>query len=359
MLHPYRGLPDYQYWRRTVESQDWLEIDPVTENENSLKLYPTTKVATAGSCFAQRIARSLMDQGYYYLKTETPPAGDEQNPMYGQFSAAYGNVYTVTQLYQLMRRAFGLFRPTVNYWTNSAGRFVDPFRPRICEEGFETVDELLALQESHLKAVRRVFEESEVFIFTLGLTEGWVAKADGAAIPVVPGAVDCPDSGDLYEFRNARVSEMVETMTNFLRDLRLVNPTVAVILTVSPVAMIATYENQNIILANTYSKASLRVVAEEMRQSHSFVSYFPGFEIVNSHASKGQFYEDDFRLVRPEGVAHVMEIFARHYLSQEKKHPVKKRKPIVIDKDQIERTRAEYEKVSGVICDEERLVSAG
>lgn len=357
MLHPYRGLPDYQYWRRTVDLQNWLDVDPVSAHAKTLKLYPATKVATAGSCFAQHIARSLIDQGYHYLKTETAPLGDEQNPMYLQFSAAYGNVYTVTQLYQLMRRAFGLFQPDVNAWVNSNGRFVDPFRPGIREEGFATVDELLEVQKSHLQAVRRVFEECDVFIFTLGLTEGWLAKSDGAAIPVVPAAVDCGAFGELYEFRNARVTQMTSTMTNFLSDLRLINPSVDVILTVSPVSLIATYENQNVLLSNSYSKSALRVVAEELVQDHPYVSYFPSYEIISSHPSKGQFFESDFRSVRPEGVAHVMRIFAKHHLSQETGDCLPTNPTSMhVDDQNIESVRKEYAAVSGVICDEERLV---
>ncbi|QND53036.1 GSCFA domain-containing protein [Phyllobacterium sp. 628] len=354
MSHPYRDLPDHQYWRRAISSHTWDEIDPVIETR--IKLQQTTRVATAGSCFAQRIAASLMDQGYSYLKTETAPAGQEENPLYGQFSAAYGNVYTVLQLHQLMGRAYGMFKPKTNYWVNSQGRYMDPFRPAVREEGFETLEELLELQKSHLKAVRRVFEECEVFLFTFGLTEGWVAKEDRAAIPVVPGAVDCPDWNDHYEFHNARVHEMNQLLNAFLKDLRLVNPRVEVILTVSPVSMIATYEKQHVLLSNTYTKSALRVVAEETARDHDFVSYFPSFEMVYSHPSQAQYYEDDFRLVKSEGVTRVMTMFAKHYLSNstvEERRPEKTAAPV---NDQLaEETKQEYANVAGVLCDEERL----
>lgn len=354
MSHPYRDLPDHQYWRRAISSHTWDEIDPIVDTP--VKLQRTTRVATAGSCFAQRIAASLMDQGYSYLKTEDPPKGQEENPLYGQFSAAYGNVYTVLQLHQLMGRAYGTFKPEINYWVNSQGRYMDPFRPAVREEGFETLEELLDLQKSHLRAVRRVFEECEVFLFTFGLTEGWLAKGDKAAIPVVPGAVDCPDWNDRYEFHNARVHEMNELLNAFLKDLRLVNPTVEVILTVSPVSMIATYEKQHVLLSNTYTKSALRVVAEETARDHDFVSYFPSFEMVHAHPSQAQYYEDDFRLVRSEGVARVMAMFAKHYLgNDDSQKPRSKPAPRSANKELAEETAREYANVAGVLCDEERL----
>ena len=33
------------------------------------------------------------------------------------------------------------------------------------------------------------FRDLDVFVFTLGLTEAWVAKADGAVFPLAPGVV--------------------------------------------------------------------------------------------------------------------------------------------------------------------------
>ncbi|MET3649994.1 GSCFA domain-containing protein [Phyllobacterium ifriqiyense] len=359
MTHPYRDLPDHQYWRRTVQKKDgWLSVDPVVETDETLKLYPDTKVATAGSCFAQHIARSLIKQGFHYLLAEPAPLGQENNPMYQEFSAAYGNVYTVTQLHQLMLRAYGLFHPDVDCWRNAKGRLVDPFRPGIREDGFETYEEFLADQNSHLKAVRRVFEECDVFIFTLGLTEGWYSKTDGAATPVVPGAVDCEDLGHLYEFRNARVSEMTDELSVFLKNLRLINPRVRVMLTVSPVSLIATYARQNVVLSNTYSKSALRVVAEETVQTHPFVSYFPSYEIISSHPSKSMFFEDDFRSVRPEGVEHVMRIFAKHHLDSGKKREDTATKPEeVYQSPEVAALQKEYASAAAVICDEERLIN--
>lgn len=355
MSHPYRNLPDHQYWGRAVSLKKWNDVDPAVGG--AVKLNPKTRLATAGSCFAQHIARSLMDRGYSYLRTEQAPEGQEKNQLYGQFSAAYGNIYTVAQLRQLMMRAYSFYKPKTNYWINSKGRYVDPFRPAIREEGFETLEELIALQKSHLKAVRRVFEECDVFVFTLGLTEGWEAVEDSAAIPIIPGAVDCPDWQHLYKFRNARVGEMNTNLNDFLKDLRGVNPKVEVILTVSPVSLIATYEPRHVIVSNTYSKSALRVVAEEAVQDHDFVSYFPSFEIITSHPSKAQYFEDDFRQVQAHGVAHVMDIFAKHHLTtDEDVKPVERASSTDRDNQHLELTAREYAEIAGVLCDEERLI---
>ena len=80
------------------------------------------------------------------------------------------------------------------------------------------------------------------------------------------------------------------------------------------VALVATYEDTHVLPATVYSKSALRVVAEMATRAHDRVGYFPSYEIITGPQSRGAFFEDDLREVRPEGVAHVMSIFARHYL---------------------------------------------
>src|SRR5205807_6284661 len=108
---------------------------------------------------------------------------------FGVFPARFGNIYTVRQLLQLFQRAYGLFEPTDSEWLSIDAGHIDPFRPRIQQAGFKTVGDLRADRDNHLQAVRQMFEQCDVFIFTLGLTEGWEAMADGAVFPLAPGVV--------------------------------------------------------------------------------------------------------------------------------------------------------------------------
>ncbi len=249
------------------------------------------------------------------LKVGPPlPCSEDEN--YGTFSARYGNVYTVRQLWQLFQRAYGLFAPADIAWRRADGRYIDPFRPRIQEGGFATVEDLLAERKSHLAAVRRVFEECDLFIFTLGLTEGWVARADGAVFPLAPGTVAADGDADAYAFHNFTVAEMDADLGRFINALRSINPNCRVLLTVSPVALVATYEDAHVLASTIYSKSALRVVAEMATRAHPLVGYFPSYEMITGPHTRSAFFEDDLREVRPEGVAYVMSVFARHYLGE-------------------------------------------
>ena len=124
-----------------------------------------------------------------------------------------------------------------------------------------------------------------------------------------------------------------------------------VILTVSPVPLIATYTDEHVLTATAYSKAVLRAVAGSVSGRHDWVDYFPSYEMITGSHTRGSFYEEDLREVRTEGVAYVMSKFSRHYLSD----AVQLRQSIAdapISEVELTRQRAVMDTVSQVICDE-------
>lgn len=352
MKNPYETKPDYNFWRRSIAGHTVFDIDPVISTP--FVISPSDFIATAGSCFAQHIARTLQKRGMKYLVTEQGPATSgaiDEN--YGVFPARFANIYTVRQLLQLFRRAYGVFEPVDRAWRDSKGRWIDPFRPRIQAEGFASPDEVEADREAHLDAVRTMFETCDVLIFTLGLTEGWQSTVDGAVFPVPPGVVTDDVPASAYAFHNFTVDEMKADLLAFIRSLRQVNPGVRLILTVSPVALVATYEDRHVLVSNTYSKAALRVTADEVSRAVPDCAYFPSYEIITSAAAGNSFLEDDLRDVRPEGVAHVMSIFQRHFLDGEGRARPLAVPPVaaVSSAAMADRIRA----AQRVICEEELL----
>lgn len=174
---PYGRISPYQDWRRAVaDVPDRRTIFP--QGPAKFTLPREARVASAGSCFAARVGERLRAVGLNYLMVE-----EAAEPL----SARYGDIYTALQLAQLLDHALGRFEPLERAWLTPAGTFIDGFRPRAQSGGFAAVDALEADRRAHLAAVRRMFEELDVFIFTLGLTEAWTDVRDGAAFPSCPG----------------------------------------------------------------------------------------------------------------------------------------------------------------------------
>lgn len=313
--HPYKSLPDKAFWRRAVASPKPSQVDPIGVFD--LKIGPSTRVATAGSCFAQHIARHLKGSGYnYYIAEQGHPIIPEsvrtaQN--YGLFSARYGNIYTARQLWQLFERAYGRFTPTEDHWQEAEDRFLDPFRPTTQPGGYVSLDELDADREQHLAAVRTMFETLDVFVFTLGLTECWRSRTDGAVFPLCPGVEGGTFDPEVHEFYNQDVGDVIGDLTRFAEGLAAINPSAAIILTVSPVPLMATADpGAHVLAATTYSKSVLRVAAETMRRSFANIHYFPSYEIITGTFNRGAYYAPDLRNVVEKGVAHVMRLFMAH-----------------------------------------------
>jgi len=313
--HPYRSAPDHTSWRRAVARPEPGDIDPVVKFGVSID--PTTKVATAGSCFAQHIARHLRESGFnYYVVEAGHPVLPETVRLannYGLFSARYGNIYTARQLVQLFERAYGLFEPVEDCWKEADDVFVDPFRPTAQPGGFISELEMRLDRDQHLACVRKMFETLDVFIFTLGLTECWVSGADGAVFPICPGVEGGEFDEERHLFVNETVDDVVNEMSAFLMHLARVNPRARVILTVSPVPLAATgRRDEHVLSATTYSKSVLRVAAEILVSRFQHVEYFPSYEIITGAFSRGAYYADDLRNVLENGVSHVMKLFMKH-----------------------------------------------
>lgn len=315
MANPYSSLPATAFWRRSVSALSAEDLDPVTDVPFTIGR--KDKVATAGSCFAQHISRTLVADGFFYYVTEKAPLTDgaiDEN--YGIFPARFANIYTVRQLLQLFQRAYGLFEPADAAWRADDGSWMDPFRPRIQTGNFSTRASVVVDRNANLAATRRMFERSDIFIFTLGLTEAWVSPRDGSVFPLAPGVVTTKSDPDTARFRNFTVGEMTNDLSRFVECLRRVNPQIRIILTVSPVPLIATYEERHVLVSTIASKSALRVVADEVSQTAQGVTYFPSYEIITGPQAGARYYENDLRQVSDDGVAHVMKIFRRHYLTE-------------------------------------------
>ena len=301
---PYDQQPDKAFWSRSVSS-NYDASQLISSDEKLLKL--SDKVVSAGSCFASNLIPYIEKAGITYIRTEKIPAifaNLGENLGYANFSAAYGNIYTGRQLLQLYQRAIGEFVPEELFWVEP-NRIVDPFRPGL-KFAAESLEEFKLINEYHLRQVKLAFETADVFVFTLGLTEGWISNLDGAVFPACPGTIAGKFEPKIHEFKNFTVSEIVSDINLFIEKLRKNNKKVRFILSVSPVPLVATATPDHVLRATTYSKSVLRVAAQEIVNANSNVTYFPAYEIITGIPAPKNFFESDLRNVSQEGVELVM-----------------------------------------------------
>lgn len=356
--HPYVGLPDYQFWRKEIAIEVPEQFDPV--KHVSFTIEKDDPVVTAGSCFAQHVARHLAGSGFNFLVTERAhpliPKEISKKYHYGMFTARYGNIYTARQLKQLLQRAYGQFEPLESVWGGPAGEILDPFRPQIHPGGFVSEAELLDDRETHFAALRKAVEAMSVFIFTLGLTETWLDTRDGAVFPIAPGVAGGKFDPTHHHFHNLSVQEVVEDMQWSIDFIRQRNPGARLLITVSPVALNATALDRHVFVSTTHSKAVLRVAADIICGRNGLCDYFPSYEIITSPYARGQYFAPDCRDVLNAGVEHVMSIFLKHYGGVMQPDIERPAPSTTQTANQIAQQHSErMTEMMEVLCDEERI----
>ena len=353
--NPYSKADNVQFWKNSVARPRSEDVDPVVAPKFGIT--QQDRVATAGSCFAQHIARTLKSSGFHYFVPESAPDDmaeeDAKAHNYGVFSARFGNIYTVRQLLQLIERVEGAYHPQEDAWVGKQNNFVDPYRPQIQPDGFADLRALESSRKAHFAAVRAMLREMDVFVFTLGLTEGWRSRIDGAVFPLAPGVAGGAMDESKYEFVNFDVDSIRQDLHEVIAHIKRINPSCRVILTVSPVPLIATYERRHALVSTTYSKAVLRVVADEMWRQYDHVDYFPSYEIITGSYNRGAYFADDLREVREEGVAHVMRTFMRHYADSGEGA----RQAVSGVREERDQSQQARSALFEVVCDEEAIAN--
>jgi hypothetical protein len=308
MDHPYKSAPDRAFWKRGFQP-GWEAS--VFDNDLPLILRGE-KVMSAGSCFAANIIPFLEKAGFHYIRRDVAPASlssvAEDHFNYSRFSASYGNIYTVGQATQLLKRALGRFWPKEDRWIIDCNLIVDPFRPALRYPAVsEREFDLLTAQ--HLANVLQAVRNADVFIFTLGLTEGWLSTLDGAVFPACPGTIAGVFDPARHVFHNFSVGEVTNDLHELVDLLREINPKIRIVLTVSPVPLVATATSNHVLSATTYSKSILRVAAEDVSVQRSGVAYFPAYEIVTGPQAPYEFFAANRRDPSSHAIEAVMRVF--------------------------------------------------
>lgn len=313
---PYIALPATAFWRTGVVEAHPLRADALYRKR--FEITAEDRVGTAGSCFAQHIARAMRSDGFNVLDVEPPPAGLPRERQltfgYGQYSARYSNIYTSRQLLQVLNEAFEGDHSPDPVWIRD-GRYFDSMRPAVEPSGLESAAEVMAHREYHLERVRELFASMDVFIFTLGLTECWQRAGSDWVFPTAPGTVAGSYDPEVYRFKNLSVGDIIADFNASLGIIRSVNrsPNLRVLLTVSPVPLTATYTDEHVLTATTYSKSVLRAAAGSLCDEHPYVAYFPSYEIVTAPWSRGIFFDSNLRTVNTAGVDLIMSTFLRRH----------------------------------------------
>ena len=214
---------------------------------------PKTKFFTMGSCFARNVSQTLIKKGYTSRHMEISE----------HINTTFANKVFVDWLEG-----------------KSANHAVN-----------ERIRELLPPTLSPETTVEKI-KDSDVFILTLGVAPAFFDRATGAFVLPRPTALNSRVLAEKYEYRNTTVKENVDNALYLINFMRRVSPDIKIIVTVSPVPIIASFGNASCVQADCLSKSTMRVAAHEIVNGSGLtnIHYWPSFEVFRWAGSNASEY---------------------------------------------------------------------
>ena len=270
------------------------------------------KIYAIGSCFARGIEHALTARGVTVESMAREfatfqPVNKEVTGL--GFTNKYNTFSILNELSWALdpEAAFpvdSIFQVTESAW-------FDPHcTPTLELAGFSETLNRRALMQTVAKRVAHC----RGLIITLGLVEAWRDCKTGIYTNSTPIRSALKPDPDRYEFHVTSFVENWESLESIHALLtRYGHPDLRIVITVSPVPLLATFSKMDVVVANTYGKSLLRTVAQEWAAAHENVDYFPSYEIVQN-SSREAVWEADLRHVTGAAVEHIMDLFVREYI---------------------------------------------
>ncbi len=270
--HPIHKFKHWQVWPGSFNNPPPDGNYPSMEDPG-LVITRTTPIASMGSCFAREIRRRLLNAGYAYITEES------HQPASVHASAAWERTYNTFSMLQIFEYTFESWQPDLRWWVSpKTAKVQDPYRRIIL---YDTLDEAEADFARHQIHSQQALKKAKILILTLGLTEIWQDRVDNSVI-CLPSGPYVNEGGDMsrYRFRVSRYTENLANLERIHEILAKHNPDCALLMTISPVHLWATFRKDlDVISSSCNSKSTLRAAADEFTARHDNVFYFPAFEM--------------------------------------------------------------------------------
>ena len=233
---------------------------PVTITLAPFAIEPRERMLFVGSCFADNIGRRFVDDKF--RATVNP----------------YGVMYNPASILHTVKR-----------WTG------------------ELVDAQSEASDSGYDVIQAINEAPHTAVFTLGTNHVYILNETGE---IVDNCRKRPQR--LFTERELSVDECADYLRDAVTMLRQINPSVRIIITVSPIRY-AKYGFHG----SQLSKATLLLAADKLTKEMDNVVYFPAYEIVNDELRDYRFYREDMLHPTDQAVEYIWQRFGETFFSKQ------------------------------------------
>lgn len=262
-------------------------------------LEPGESIFTIGSCFARHIEVALKRQGFVVPAYEFSVPKEEIMAGTNMISGIL-NKYTPHSMLNEIKYAIGDYSGRQFLVEDANGEYLDEqLHTNIAvslERGLERREQLKKLYSDALTNCR-------IVIITLGLIEAWWDSQENVYLNETPNHQLIKKYPERFFFEVLSPQATIDAVDELVSLLKTHGRAdQRIMMTVSPVPIQRTFTGEDIISANTYSKAVLRVAAKQVTEKYDIVDYYPSFESV-THSDRMLAWEDDLVHVKQDLVA--------------------------------------------------------
>lgn len=287
------------------------------EFDERLPMRTGEKVFTIGSCFARNVEGFLAPRFQVPSRVNKSDVPADIAAMHESLTAdlTIWHRYNVFSIRNSLAWALEPEHPGARHrlLQVAPGRGVDPYAG--CHTVLKTAD--AERVGRWIDATISTVRDCRVVIITLGLSEVWYDRETGQVLNFAP-------LREMWSAFPGRFQFLVATCGETLRELNAITTILSrhcaddfqIVVTVSPIPLLATFRETDIVVANAASKAILRAAVDQWSNEHANVHYFPSYEMILNSSSKGMWL-DDFRHCTIDSIKRVMEIFLTEFVKLE------------------------------------------
>jgi hypothetical protein len=259
------------------------KIEAISTNQ---KVLLGDKVLTIGSCFANNIGQKLVEQKLECLV----------NP--------FGTVFDPLSIIRLLNWSIKNELPPTNSYVQSDGIYKNLH----LHSSFSgsSVDELALQIRAKLDQTHRQLKTANWLVITFGTAFVYRHKVLDTSVTNCQKLPAKEFSKSLIELK-----EIKQHYDQFIKELKIFNPNLTIILTVSPVRHI-----KDGLADNAVSKATLRLLTQYLEHTHTHTTYYPAYEIMLDDLRDYRFYKQDMIHPNEQAIDYLWNHFSSSYFDK-------------------------------------------
>ncbi len=254
---------------------------PVSKNNLPIKI--GDKFVTLGSCFA-----NSMDEKLKASKFET-------------FNNPLGILYDPRSIARAINFALTGNRPDNQTYIETDSQVVNLLAHS--DMNGKSIEDSKAKINTQLSNLHIALKEADWLIITLGTSWVYYQNSTGLQVANCHKIAQKEFRKDLLGFDRTKL-----VYDNLLEFLKEVNPSLQVIITVSPVR-----HTKDSLPLNSLSKSHLFLLSHYLDQTYNHVSYYPAYELLVDDLRDYRFYKADMIHPTEQAVAYIWQHFSESY----------------------------------------------